>query len=202
MFSVYIRFSEFGSNDSYTAPCAEGVGVLRVHPRPGGQNPGACWTFSSPPWKGCELGGVHEAPWPSPCWFQGQSCETCGIRMHLPCVAKYFQSNSEPRCPHCNDYWPHEIPGSCPWGAGGLHPEVWEGLVAGPRGHLGMGSAQARAPHVRVCVSRTRPPRLKGLVRCAEAFPSRPSQGSQNPGELSGTGASGLNEAPHPGSHP
>lgn len=42
--------------------------------------------------------------------LQGQSCETCGIRMHLPCVAKYFQSNSEPRCPHCNDYWPHEIP--------------------------------------------------------------------------------------------
>ncbi|XP_017512095.2 non-structural maintenance of chromosomes element 1 homolog isoform X2 [Manis javanica] len=42
--------------------------------------------------------------------IQGQSCETCGIRMHLPCVAKYFQSNSEPRCPHCNDYWPHEIP--------------------------------------------------------------------------------------------
>nr|XP_024088793.1 non-structural maintenance of chromosomes element 1 homolog isoform X2 [Pongo abelii] len=41
---------------------------------------------------------------------QGQSCETCGIRMHLPCVAKYFQSNAEPRCPHCNDYWPHEIP--------------------------------------------------------------------------------------------
>lgn len=42
--------------------------------------------------------------------IQGQSCETCGIRMHLPCVAKYFQSNAEPRCPHCNDYWPHEIP--------------------------------------------------------------------------------------------
>ncbi|XP_026982383.1 non-structural maintenance of chromosomes element 1 homolog isoform X3 [Orcinus orca] len=42
--------------------------------------------------------------------IQGQSCETCGIRMHLPCVAKYFQSHSEPRCPHCNDYWPHEIP--------------------------------------------------------------------------------------------
>jgi hypothetical protein len=41
---------------------------------------------------------------------QGQSCETCGIRMHLPCVAKYFQSNPEPCCPHCNDYWPHEIP--------------------------------------------------------------------------------------------
>lgn len=42
--------------------------------------------------------------------IQGQSCETCGIRMHLPCVAKYFQSNPEPRCPNCNDYWPHEIP--------------------------------------------------------------------------------------------
>ncbi|XP_011943187.1 PREDICTED: non-structural maintenance of chromosomes element 1 homolog isoform X4 [Cercocebus atys] len=42
--------------------------------------------------------------------IEGQSCETCGIRMHLPCVAKYFQSNAEPHCPHCNDYWPHEIP--------------------------------------------------------------------------------------------
>lgn len=42
--------------------------------------------------------------------IQGQSCETCGIRLHLPCVAKYFQSNPEPRCPNCNDYWPHEIP--------------------------------------------------------------------------------------------
>ncbi|XP_007528016.1 non-structural maintenance of chromosomes element 1 homolog isoform X1 [Erinaceus europaeus] len=42
--------------------------------------------------------------------IQGQSCETCGIRMHLPCVAKYFQANPEPHCPHCNDYWPHEIP--------------------------------------------------------------------------------------------
>lgn len=59
--------------------------------------------------------------------FQGQSCETCGIRMHLPCVAKYFQSNSEPRCPHCNDYWPHEIPGWCPWVLMGSHA-LWEGL--------------------------------------------------------------------------
>nr|XP_019843433.1 PREDICTED: non-structural maintenance of chromosomes element 1 homolog isoform X2 [Bos indicus] len=42
--------------------------------------------------------------------IEGQSCETCGIRMHLPCVAKYFQSSSEPHCPHCNDYWPHEVP--------------------------------------------------------------------------------------------
>jgi hypothetical protein len=42
--------------------------------------------------------------------IQGQSCETCGIRMHLPCVAKYFQSTPELHCPHCNDYWPHDIP--------------------------------------------------------------------------------------------
>lgn len=42
--------------------------------------------------------------------IQGQSCETCGVRLHLPCVAKYFRSNPEPRCPNCNDYWPHEIP--------------------------------------------------------------------------------------------
>lgn len=61
----------------------------------------------------------------TPFLFQGQSCETCGIRMHLPCVAKYFQSNSEPHCPHCNDYWPHEIPGWYPQGscgAAGLWP--------------------------------------------------------------------------------
>ncbi|XP_023572152.1 non-structural maintenance of chromosomes element 1 homolog isoform X2 [Octodon degus] len=42
--------------------------------------------------------------------IQGQSCETCGIRMHLPCVARYFQTNPDPHCPHCNDCWPHEIP--------------------------------------------------------------------------------------------
>lgn len=61
--------------------------------------------------------------------IQGQSCETCGIRMHLPCVAKYFQSTPEPRCPHCNDYWPHDIPGTC------LPPPRvlmgWGGLVMG-----------------------------------------------------------------------
>lgn len=42
--------------------------------------------------------------------IQGQSCETCGIRMHLPCVATYFQSSPDRRCPHCDDFWPHEIP--------------------------------------------------------------------------------------------
>lgn len=42
--------------------------------------------------------------------IQGQSCGTCGIRMHLPCVAKYFQANAEPRCPNCDDRWRHEVP--------------------------------------------------------------------------------------------
>lgn len=50
--------------------------------------------------------------------------------MHLPCVAKYFQSNAEPRCPHCNDYWPHEIPGVCPQPLPLPWP-LWAGL-AGP----------------------------------------------------------------------
>ncbi|XP_043835596.1 non-structural maintenance of chromosomes element 1 homolog isoform X2 [Dromiciops gliroides] len=40
--------------------------------------------------------------------IQGQSCETCGIKMHLPCVAKYFKSQPEPCCPHCNEVWPHD----------------------------------------------------------------------------------------------
>ncbi|KAM9093992.1 non-structural maintenance of chromosomes element 1 homolog isoform X2 [Sarcophilus harrisii] len=40
--------------------------------------------------------------------IQGQFCETCGIKMHLPCTAKYFKSQPEPRCPHCNDIWPHD----------------------------------------------------------------------------------------------
>lgn len=91
-------------------------------------------------------GEARAAAQPSPFWFQGQSCETCGIRMHLPCIAKYFQSAVEPRCPHCNDYWPHEIPGSRPSGArgqgGGGTPRDREpsgegsacvGLSAGPR---------------------------------------------------------------------
>ncbi|KAJ8344666.1 hypothetical protein SKAU_G00288590 [Synaphobranchus kaupii] len=42
--------------------------------------------------------------------FQNQTCESCGIRMHLPCAAKYFKNHADPLCPSCKDYWPHEIP--------------------------------------------------------------------------------------------
>uniref|UniRef100_A0A673MR71 Non-structural maintenance of chromosomes element 1 homolog n=1 Tax=Sinocyclocheilus rhinocerous TaxID=307959 RepID=A0A673MR71_9TELE len=46
-------------------------------------------------------------------FFLCQMCETpaCGIKMHLPCVSRYFRARSDPRCPACNDFWPHEIPG-------------------------------------------------------------------------------------------
>ncbi|XP_076865375.1 LOW QUALITY PROTEIN: non-structural maintenance of chromosomes element 1 homolog [Brachyhypopomus gauderio] len=44
--------------------------------------------------------------------FQGQICENavCGIKMHLPCVARYFKGRTDPHCPSCNDFWAHEIP--------------------------------------------------------------------------------------------
>ncbi|XP_034044339.1 non-structural maintenance of chromosomes element 1 homolog [Thalassophryne amazonica] len=42
--------------------------------------------------------------------FQSQICENCGIKIHNPCVAKYFKGRTEPRCPQCDDFWPHEIP--------------------------------------------------------------------------------------------
>ncbi|XP_028313733.1 non-structural maintenance of chromosomes element 1 homolog isoform X5 [Gouania willdenowi] len=44
--------------------------------------------------------------------FQCQICEnpTCCIKIHNPCVARYFKNKSEPRCPACDDFWPHEIP--------------------------------------------------------------------------------------------
>ncbi|XP_055046034.2 non-structural maintenance of chromosomes element 1 homolog isoform X2 [Misgurnus anguillicaudatus] len=44
--------------------------------------------------------------------IEGQVCERpgCGIKMHLPCVARYFKGRTDPRCPTCNDFWPHEIP--------------------------------------------------------------------------------------------
>ncbi|XP_064170817.1 non-structural maintenance of chromosomes element 1 homolog isoform X1 [Anguilla rostrata] len=42
--------------------------------------------------------------------FQSQTCENCGVRIHLPCAAKFFKNNTDPRCPSCKDYWPHEIP--------------------------------------------------------------------------------------------
>ncbi|XP_065416443.1 non-structural maintenance of chromosomes element 1 homolog isoform X2 [Chrysemys picta bellii] len=41
---------------------------------------------------------------------ESQVCETCGIGMHLPCAGKYFKAQTEPHCPHCNEFWPHEIP--------------------------------------------------------------------------------------------
>ncbi|KAG9279984.1 non-structural maintenance of chromosomes element 1 homolog [Astyanax mexicanus] len=44
--------------------------------------------------------------------IQSQICEnpTCGIQMHLPCVAIYFKGRSDPLCPACNQFWAHEIP--------------------------------------------------------------------------------------------
>ncbi|XP_061130338.1 non-structural maintenance of chromosomes element 1 homolog isoform X1 [Syngnathus typhle] len=44
--------------------------------------------------------------------FQSQICEnpTCGINIHNPCVARFFRGATEPRCPACNDVWPHRIP--------------------------------------------------------------------------------------------
>ncbi|XP_033023562.1 non-structural maintenance of chromosomes element 1 homolog isoform X1 [Lacerta agilis] len=42
--------------------------------------------------------------------IQSQVCEDCGIAMHLPCLAKYFQAQREPRCPNCKQFWPHQIP--------------------------------------------------------------------------------------------
>ncbi|KAL0992840.1 hypothetical protein UPYG_G00099240 [Umbra pygmaea] len=44
--------------------------------------------------------------------LQCQMCEnpTCGIKIHVPCVARYFKGRTDPRCPACEDFWPHEIP--------------------------------------------------------------------------------------------
>ncbi|XP_076023409.1 non-structural maintenance of chromosomes element 1 homolog [Genypterus blacodes] len=44
--------------------------------------------------------------------FQSQICENpaCGIKIHNPCVARYFKGRTDPHCPACNDFWPHEIP--------------------------------------------------------------------------------------------
>ncbi|XP_062999193.1 non-structural maintenance of chromosomes element 1 homolog [Elgaria multicarinata webbii] len=48
--------------------------------------------------------------------IQSQMCEDCGIAMHLPCLAKYFGAQTEPRCPHCKQFWPHRIPEINPGG--------------------------------------------------------------------------------------
>ncbi|XP_077575085.1 non-structural maintenance of chromosomes element 1 homolog [Stigmatopora nigra] len=44
--------------------------------------------------------------------FQSQICDnpSCGIKMHLPCVTRFFRGTTEPQCPACKDIWPHEIP--------------------------------------------------------------------------------------------
>ncbi|KAM3877090.1 non-structural maintenance of chromosomes element 1 homolog [Diretmus argenteus] len=42
--------------------------------------------------------------------FQCQICEHCGIKIHNPCAARYFKGRTEPSCPGCNNFWPHEIP--------------------------------------------------------------------------------------------
>ncbi|XP_072318589.1 non-structural maintenance of chromosomes element 1 homolog [Eucyclogobius newberryi] len=44
--------------------------------------------------------------------FQCQICDNpiCGIKIHNPCVARYFKGRIEPRCPACDEFWPHEIP--------------------------------------------------------------------------------------------
>ncbi|XP_070617021.1 non-structural maintenance of chromosomes element 1 homolog isoform X1 [Erythrolamprus reginae] len=41
---------------------------------------------------------------------QSQVCEDCGIVLHCSCLSKYFQTQPEPRCPHCKQFWPHRIP--------------------------------------------------------------------------------------------
>uniref|UniRef100_UPI00398F6C72 non-structural maintenance of chromosomes element 1 homolog isoform X2 n=1 Tax=Pristiophorus japonicus TaxID=55135 RepID=UPI00398F6C72 len=41
---------------------------------------------------------------------EGQTCEVCGAKVHLPCAAKYFCGREEPCCPKCRQFWPHEIP--------------------------------------------------------------------------------------------
>ncbi|KAJ8253651.1 hypothetical protein COCON_G00202630 [Conger conger] len=42
--------------------------------------------------------------------FQSQTCESCDVRIHLPCAAKYFKNHADPQCPSCKEYWPHDIP--------------------------------------------------------------------------------------------
>uniref|UniRef100_A0A2D4GVJ1 Non-structural maintenance of chromosomes element 1 homolog n=3 Tax=Micrurus TaxID=8634 RepID=A0A2D4GVJ1_MICCO len=41
---------------------------------------------------------------------QNQVCEACGIVLHCSCLSKCFQAQPEPRCPHCKQFWPHQIP--------------------------------------------------------------------------------------------
>nr|XP_056722520.1 non-structural maintenance of chromosomes element 1 homolog [Euleptes europaea] len=42
--------------------------------------------------------------------IQSQVCADCGVAMHSPCLARYFQAQTEPRCPQCKQFWPHKLP--------------------------------------------------------------------------------------------
>lgn len=44
--------------------------------------------------------------------LQCQMCDNpaCEIKIHAPCVSRYFHRQAEPRCPACDHFWPHEIP--------------------------------------------------------------------------------------------
>ncbi|KPP70463.1 Non-structural maintenance of chromosomes element 1-like [Scleropages formosus] len=44
--------------------------------------------------------------------FQSQMCcnPSCGIKIHIPCAARYYKGRVDPRCPACSKFWPHEIP--------------------------------------------------------------------------------------------
>uniref|UniRef100_A0ABM5F0S7 Non-structural maintenance of chromosomes element 1 homolog n=1 Tax=Pogona vitticeps TaxID=103695 RepID=A0ABM5F0S7_9SAUR len=42
--------------------------------------------------------------------IQSQVCEDCGAALHLPCLDRYFRSQTERRCPNCKQFWPSRLP--------------------------------------------------------------------------------------------
>ncbi|XP_060642411.2 non-structural maintenance of chromosomes element 1 homolog [Anolis sagrei] len=42
--------------------------------------------------------------------IQSQVCEDCGTAMHLHCLGRLFHAQAERRCPHCKQFWPHQVP--------------------------------------------------------------------------------------------
>ncbi|KAJ7305697.1 hypothetical protein JRQ81_010063 [Phrynocephalus forsythii] len=42
--------------------------------------------------------------------IQSQVCEDCGVALHMRCLAKYFQTQTERRCPNCKQFWPGPVP--------------------------------------------------------------------------------------------
>ncbi|KAL4659022.1 hypothetical protein GN956_G3406 [Arapaima gigas] len=44
--------------------------------------------------------------------FQSQMCsnQSCGVKIHIPCAARYYKGRADPRCPKCSEFWSHEIP--------------------------------------------------------------------------------------------